>query len=95
MYNIIFDKKNEVTITNHNIGSWPQNDNCYSVKVVFPDKKFLDINYLNKKEYHLAEKMKETLSQEQIDSLLPLIDDFGDERYTEGGDSERMSNEEY
>lgn len=94
LYSTIFDKKNKVKVTNQSVGTWPHEDNCVSVKITLPDNTQTEISFLNKKVFALAEKMKEILSQEQINKLLPLIEDFGDEKYSEGGDSERMSNDE-
>jgi hypothetical protein len=89
MNNFLFDKsKTIVKVKESSAWSWSVQD-CWELKI---DN--VIYHYINKKEIELAEKMKEIMSQEQIDILLPLIEDFGDNRYDDGVTNESMANNE-
>lgn len=88
MYNILFDKSKEISKPTV-VSSWPHTNDCVEVTVGG-----LKLSYVKKEEYELALKMREILSQEQINALMPALDNYGDCRYGEGVDSEAMSRSE-
>lgn len=93
MVKYLFDKKIELKSLRVT-GTYPSKDNCYEIEVKYRDGVMFVNHFVPKVEYDLAIKMKELLTQKQINQLLPLIDKLGSEQYYEGGLSESMSNDE-
>jgi hypothetical protein len=79
MISHFFDKKFKVVhtrkVTDHN--------NQTTYKVTTLDGKLFPIQ-IPKAEFFLAEKMKEILTQSQIDELIPLLENFEDEVFYRG-----------
>jgi len=97
MYNILFDKEKTEIISVDEVDMWPGKQNAYDIKIkithrngLIPGKLYpvkdegMDLHFIPKEEYNLAVYMRENFTQEQINKLLPLIEDYGLYQYSDG-----------
>ena len=76
-----FDKKIKVKKLRKTTG-WPDKK-CYKVEIT-ENGQTRTFNFFDRAEFHLAEKVKEMLTQKQIDTLLPFLEEFESEAYNNG-----------
>lgn len=76
-------------------GSYPSNDNCYNIEINnkiadINDPSFYSNNYASRACVDIFLKMKEILTDKQIEELYPFIEKVWDDGYNEANDNHSL-----
>jgi len=85
MYSFPFNKKATVHILGVR-GAYPHRDNCYEVEVQEPGHTYR-IGLISKAEVDLGLKLREMLTQKQLNEVKPLLKALYDQGYQDASDS--------